>query len=319
MWLSNSSVGRKVVMSVTGLFLILFVTFHVLMNAVALLSPEAYNVICRFLGANWYALVGTLVLAAGFALHIIYSFWVSWQNTKARGNDAYAINKRPKSVEWASQNMLVLGIIVLCFLLVHLLQFWYRMQWREIVGPAVYNVDGVAVHPDNGAFFLYMAFKNWWTLIVYLIGFAAIWFHMTHGFWSAFQSLGVNNNIWMGRLRHFAMWWASIVCLLFAAEAIWFTIDANRPAQESRLLEAAYEEASLPVPGEINFSFCNEACGDDAQACEGAAPCEATCDKAECASCGDSCVCTSDKNCGQCTGNSDGKCQSQECANAGCK
>ena len=66
MWLTNSSVGRKVVMSVTGLFLILFLTFHALMNAVALIKFEYYEAVCEFLGANWYALVGTAVLAGGF-------------------------------------------------------------------------------------------------------------------------------------------------------------------------------------------------------------------------------------------------------------
>ena len=59
MWLTNSSVGRKVVMSVTGLFLVLFVTFHALMNAVAIVSFDAYDAICEFLGANWYAVLGT--------------------------------------------------------------------------------------------------------------------------------------------------------------------------------------------------------------------------------------------------------------------
>ena len=83
MWLTNSSVGRKVVMSVTGLFLILFLTFHALMNAVALISFDAYEAVCEFLGANWYALVGTAVLAGGFVIHIIFAFWLSMQNRKA--------------------------------------------------------------------------------------------------------------------------------------------------------------------------------------------------------------------------------------------
>ncbi len=132
MWLTNSSVGRKVVMSVTGLFLVLFVTFHALMNAVALISFEAYDKICEFLGANWYAVAGTLVLAAGFAIHIIFAFWLTWQNRKARGNNRYAVNSRPKNVEWASQNMLVLGIIVCCFMILHLVQFWAEMQLPEL-------------------------------------------------------------------------------------------------------------------------------------------------------------------------------------------
>ena len=85
MWLSNSSIGRKVVMSITGLFLVLFLTFHMCMNLVALISPAGYNAVCQFLGANWYALAGTVILAAGAVLHIVYAFWLTLQNRKARG------------------------------------------------------------------------------------------------------------------------------------------------------------------------------------------------------------------------------------------
>ena len=101
MWLSNSSIGRKVVMSITGLFLVLFLTFHMCMNLVALISPAGDNAVCQFLGANWYALAGTVILAAGAVLHIVYAFWLTLQNRKARGNDRYLVNTRPQTVEWA--------------------------------------------------------------------------------------------------------------------------------------------------------------------------------------------------------------------------
>ena len=91
MWLSNSSVGRKVVMSVTGIALVLFLTFHMAMNLVALVSANGYNMVCEFLGANWYALVATVGLAALFIIHIIYAFWLTMQNRKARGNERYAV------------------------------------------------------------------------------------------------------------------------------------------------------------------------------------------------------------------------------------
>ena len=74
MWLINSSIGRKVVMSVTGIALILFLTFHCCMNIVALFSGEAYNMICELLGANWYAVVATMGLAALAVIHIVYAF-----------------------------------------------------------------------------------------------------------------------------------------------------------------------------------------------------------------------------------------------------
>lgn len=213
MWLTNSSVGRKVVMSVTGLFLVLFVTFHALMNAVAILSFGAYDKICEFLGANWYAVLGTAVIAGGMVVHIIYAFWLTYQNRKARGGDRYAISKNWKSVSWASQNMLVLGVIVFCFLILHLVQFWAKMQVPELLGE----------HVMNGKYYLDAVFSQVWVLPVYLIGFAAIWFHLTHGFWSAFQTLGVANDKWICRWRAIACVWATIVFVLFAVEACYFT------------------------------------------------------------------------------------------------
>ena len=213
MWLTNSSVGRKVVMSVTGLFLVLFVTFHALMNAVALIKFEYYDAICEFLGANWYAVLGTLILAGGFAIHIIYAFWLTFQNRKARGNNRYEVTTKPKDVEWASQNMLVLGLIVCCFLILHLVQFWAKMQLPELLGD----------HVMNGTSYLQAAFSQWWTLPIYLIGFAALWFHISHGFWSAFQTLGTANDKWIPRWQCISKWWASIVFILFAVEACYFT------------------------------------------------------------------------------------------------
>lgn len=223
MWLTKSSVGRKVVMSVTGLFLILFITFHAVMNAVALVSMDAYEAICHFLGANWYALAGTAVIAAGVVLHIVYALWLTIQNRKARGNDRYAVNKRPKSVEWASQNMLALGIFVLCFMALHLVQFWAKMQLPEIQER---YLSDYSVTVMGGQEAILAAFSCPWTLPIYLVGFAALWFHLTHGIWSAFQSVGTSNNVWLPRWKAISCWWATIVCALFAIEAIVFTIMA---------------------------------------------------------------------------------------------
>ncbi len=133
MWLTCSSIGRKLVMAVTGACLVLFVTFHCLMNGVALFWPMGYNAVCEFLGANWYALVASMGLAALFVIHILYALWLTLQNRRARGNDQYAIAGAAPGVEWSSKNMLVLGIVVVAFLVVHLIQFWAKMQLAEIL------------------------------------------------------------------------------------------------------------------------------------------------------------------------------------------
>ena len=228
MWLTSSSIGRKVIMAVTGAALILFLTFHVLMNSVAILWPAAYNSVCAFLGANWYALIACAGLAVLFIAHILYAFVLTMQNRKARGNDSYAVTATPKSVEWSSKNMLVLGIVVVAFLAVHFIQFWYKMQFQEIIGNHYYETaEGVLVPATAGSAFLHIAFESIWTPVVYLIGFAALWLHMNHGFWSMFQSAGWNNTIWLPRLKKIACGWTSVVVGLFVIQAVWFTYEAK--------------------------------------------------------------------------------------------
>lgn len=230
MWLTCSSIGRKFVMALTGICLVLFVTFHCLMNAVALFWPTAYNAVCQFLGANWYALVASAGLGALFIIHIIYALWLTVQNRKARGNDRYAVNSRPPQVEWSSKNMLVLGIVVLAFLGLHLVQFWAKMQLQELLDnelTAFPVVEGVPADPQYGTIFLQMAFAQWWTPVVYIIGFVALWFHLNHGFWSMFHTIGWDNNIWIERLKKIGCWWTTIVVALFIAQAVVFTVRAN--------------------------------------------------------------------------------------------
>lgn len=230
MWLINSSIGRKFVMAITGICLVLFVTFHVLMNSVAIFWPAAYNQVCEFLGANWYALVASVGLAALFIIHIIYAVWMTLQNRAARGIDSYAVTSRPPQVEWSSKNMLVLGIVIVAFLGVHLIQFWYKMQWQELRHAELAvlpQLNGAPVEPAMGTLFLELAFKQIWTPIVYIIGFVALWFHMTHGFWSMFHSVGWDNGRWLCRLKCIANWWTSIVVGLFVIQAVVFTVQAR--------------------------------------------------------------------------------------------
>ncbi|MDR1698196.1 MAG: succinate dehydrogenase/fumarate reductase cytochrome b subunit [Prevotellaceae bacterium] len=221
MWLLNSSIGRKFLMSLSGIFLILFLTFHMAMNLVAIISPEGYNAICHFLGANWYALVGTAVLAGGFLLHILFAFWLYWQNLKARGGDAYAVTSKPKSVEWASQNMLALGIVVVAFLVLHLWNFWAKMQLVEVLhgfGIEFGELDRVA----DGIYHIQNTFACPITVLLYLVGLGALWFHLTHGFWSALQSIGINNQIWFNRWKCIGNIFATVVILGFVVVVLWF-------------------------------------------------------------------------------------------------
>ena len=218
MWLCNSSIGRKVIMSVSGLALILFLTFHGCMNVVALFSAEAYNQICELLGSNWYAIAATCALAALMCIHIIYAFILTFQNRKARGNNKYAITDKPKTVEWASQNMLVLGIIVCLGLILHLKDFWANMMWAEIIG-----VEG-QFSPTDGFGWIKYTFSNPVFVVLYLIWIVAIWFHLTHGFWSALQTLGMSGHTWFLRWKNIGYIWSTVVMAMFAIVVIAFAV-----------------------------------------------------------------------------------------------
>lgn len=227
MWLSNSSVGRKVVMSVTGIALILFLTFHAAMNTVALISHEGYNWICAFLGSNWYAVAATMALAALFVIHIIYAFWLTLQNRKARGTERYAVTDKPKTVEWASQNMSVLGIIVILGMVLHLINFWSKMMLPDLMEAAGAGVDmQTLMYSTDGMHHIADTFANPVFAVLYLIWLAALWFHLTHGFWSAMQTLGWNNHIWLNRWKCIGNIYTTIVVACFALVVIVFYVKS---------------------------------------------------------------------------------------------
>ena len=205
-------------MSVSGLFLVLFLLFHMSMNLAAVFSTEAYNAICEFLGANWYALAGTLILAAGVVVHLVYATVLTLHNRSSRGSQRYAMTAEPEGVTWASRNMYVLGIIIVLGLLLHLYNFWYNMQFAEIIG----NHELGPFPPADGAAYIAALFSSPVYCIISLVWFAAIWFHLTHGFWSAFHTIGWDNQTWLPRLKRIANVVATIVFLCFALVVIVF-------------------------------------------------------------------------------------------------
>ena len=198
MWLINSSIGRKVVMSVTGIALILFLTFHGCMNMVALFSEEGYNMICEFLGANWYAVVATLGLAALAVIHIVYAFILTAQNRTARGDNRYEVATQVNAgkVEWYN--------------------FWYNMMFAELVGTYT------QYDPADGFAWIKETFSNPVFVVLYVIWLVAIWFHLTHGFWSAMQTLGISGKIWLKRWQCIGMIYVTLLMLCFLVVVLAF-------------------------------------------------------------------------------------------------
>lgn len=210
-------------MSVTGLALILFLTFHCAMNVAALFSGEAYNTICELLGANWYAVAATAGLALLALLHIVYAFILTYQNRKARGNNRYEVSTRVNrsglldvAEGWASSNMLVLGIIILLGLVMHLKHFWYNMMFAEIVGVEA------KFGPTDGFAWIKETFSNPVLVVLYVVWFCALWFHLAHGFWSAMHTLGASGKIWQKRMQWIGLVYVTLLMLGFAAVVLGF-------------------------------------------------------------------------------------------------
>ena len=225
----TSSIGKKLIMSISGLFLIVFLLLHVSINLFSVFdlftgsygSPDGlFKAGCDFMSLP-IVTVMVPVLALGFLIHIFYGCYLTWTNLRARGGYCrYAVSSKAKTDSWASRNMIVLGIIILGFIAFRLTHFWADMQLKEFTGQEM--SDPYAL--------LDRTFGVWWVAILYLVWFGAIWFHLTHGFWSAFQTVGLNNNIWIKRLKVLSYIVATLFFLGFASVTVAVCIHNYFPA-----------------------------------------------------------------------------------------
>ena len=225
----TSSIGKKLIMSISGLFLIVFLLLHVSINLFSVIdlftgsygSPDGlFKAGCDFMSLP-IVTVMVPVLALGFLIHIFYGCYLTWTNLRSRGGYCrYAVSSKAKTDSWASRNMIVLGIIILGFIAFHLTHFWADMQLKEFTGQEM--SDPYAL--------LDRTFGVWWVAILYLVWFGAIWFRLTHGFWSAFQTVGLNNNIWLKRLKVLSYIVATLFFLGFASVTVAVCIHNYFPA-----------------------------------------------------------------------------------------
>jgi len=144
----TSSIGKKLIMSLTGLFLIFFLLIHLLANSAYLFGPEAFDTVIEFMGSP-FIVVMVPMLAAGFVVHIAYAVYLTLYNMRARGSERYEVTNRAKTDSWASRNMFVLGIIIGGFLAFHLTHFWAKMQLAEFIGGHAQNGNDFQQYLDS--------------------------------------------------------------------------------------------------------------------------------------------------------------------------
>ena len=220
-----SSITKKLIMSISGLFLIVFLLLHMTINLFSVIDSFAgtygaadglFQKGCDFMALPIVTIM-VPVLAAGFLVHIAYALILSYGNFKARGTERYAVANKTKAESWAAKNMLILGVVVLGIVVFHLNHFWADMQLAEFQGH----------HAENPYTLLNATFQNGWMVVIYVIWFAALGFHLQHGFWSAFQSIGMSNKIWEKRLLCIGRVFVGIIVLGFSAVAVNAFLQAN--------------------------------------------------------------------------------------------
>ena len=213
------SIGRKFIQAVSGAFLIIFLLLHGTINFFSVIDTFTgkfgaldglFQKGCEFMALPIVTIM-VPVLALGLVVHIGYGIYLTWYNIKARGGyKRYEVASKAAVDSWSAQNMFVLGILILGILFFHLAHFWARMQLQEFTG-------GIA---DNPYTLLTLTFGRWWVLLIYILWFVAVWFHLVHGFWSMFHTVGWNSQIWMKRLKVIGVIVATVIMLMFVAVGI---------------------------------------------------------------------------------------------------
>ena len=211
--LFTSSVGKKFVMGLTGVFLISFLVVHVGINACiwAMDDGRMFNNAAHFMGAMVVIRILEVGLFVGIFLHLIQGLVLEFQNRKKRVV-GYQIPMGNKGSKWYSRSMGLLGTIILLFLIVHWTQFWIPSRFTG-VDEVTYD-NGSTVH--NLFALMKDTFSHGWVVILYVVGCISLAYHLLHGFQSAFRSLGVYNSRYLQLINAVGVGFSIIVPLAFA-------------------------------------------------------------------------------------------------------
>ncbi|MGL5682314.1 MAG: succinate dehydrogenase cytochrome b subunit [Marinifilaceae bacterium] len=218
----TSSIFRKAVMSLSGLFLISFLCIHLALNLLLIADStgEMFNLGAHFMATNPIIKVIEPVLAIGFIIHILLAIKLTLENRKSRPV-RYAVSTQAGNATWASRNMFILGGLILAFLVVHIYNFWWNIK---ITGDLPMTlINGEEAH-DTYALVAGLFRESVIYCVVYIIGAIFLGFHLAHGFWSAFQSIGLCNGIWRKRLECLAYLFAIVMGVGFGIIPIYFLI-----------------------------------------------------------------------------------------------
>jgi succinate dehydrogenase / fumarate reductase, cytochrome b subunit len=213
----TSSIGKKLIMGLTGLFLITFLIVHVSANSCIFVNDngETFNSVAHFLSHNWLLRIMEIGLFAGLILHIVQGLILWKQNSAARPVN-YSVNDANKNSKWYSRSMGLLGTLLLFFLVIHISKFFVDTKI------ALYADGGINDASHNLYNEMKEEFQTWWVVVIYVLGVISLFWHLLHGFQSAFQTFGLNHKKYTPFIKIIGFGYSVIVCLLFALMPVAF-------------------------------------------------------------------------------------------------
>lgn len=203
----TSSIGKKILMALTGLFLISFLIVHCTINALIFINDdgETFTHWAHFMGTNPVIRTIEIVLVLGFLLHIIQAY-VLWRQNKNARPVSYENANRSEKVSWYSKSMTLLGTLILLFLIVHTSSFWIPNRASQFTTGEELPLYAMMLQK----------FQSPVMLVIYLLGCFSLFWHLLHGFRSAFQSLGLNHVKYNGVISFVGIAFSVVVSILFA-------------------------------------------------------------------------------------------------------
>jgi succinate dehydrogenase / fumarate reductase, cytochrome b subunit len=203
----TSSVGKKLVMAFTGIFLILFLIVHAGLNACIWANDGGvmFNKGAHFMGSNVVPRILEIGLFLGLILHIVQGLMLELDNRKKR-SVGYAVAYSDGS-KWYSRSMGILGTLILLFLVLHMSDFWFpnRSHQNFMLGE---EIDLYAKMRET--------FSELWVVIVYVLGCLSLGYHLAHGFQSAFRTVGVHNRKYNLMLVSLGLGFSVVITIVFA-------------------------------------------------------------------------------------------------------
>ncbi len=215
---SCSSVGKKIIMSLSGLFLILFLILHLSLNLLTIVDPSGALFIkaSKFMESNPVIFIMQFVLAAGFLLHITYGTWLTWQNRKTRPIP-YSVSQKT-DVSWSSQNMWITGAVIFGFLLLHLYNYFYKLKFTDLIESGQITEFELVISIFH--------VNNWPYTLLYLSWFIVLGLHLNHSLYSGFQTIGLSNQKWLNRLKWISSLYAIFITVGFSSITLYFFIKS---------------------------------------------------------------------------------------------